>query len=116
MGNVAAILVRTPTQVNAQAASAASFCIAAALCYKNWKNHGQRGQFMPRRKKTRTHKKITGATGAGKSTHLKSIVETIASAGTELPRLVDPLRAMYAELQKTHKPKRKPKARSKRRR
>ncbi len=34
----------------------------------------------------------------------------------ELPKLEGTLRKMYAELQKTHKPKRKPRARTKRRR
>ncbi len=75
---------------------------------------------MPRQKKTRTHKKITGATGTGKPMHVSQAVFEFLKFGVgktdELPKLEGTLRKMYAELQKTHKPKRKPRARTKRRR
>ncbi len=61
---------------------------------------------MPRRKKTRTHKEITGATGAGKSTYLKSIVESVVSTGKPVG-IIDPSN-------RKAKRKPKPKARPKR--
>ena len=69
---------------------------------------------MPRRKKTGTHKKITGATGKGKSTYLRSLVESMKSIVglgkmDEPPKLEKTLRKIDAELQKTPKKPRKQK-------
>ena len=74
---------------------------------------------MPRRKKTRPDKKITGATRTGKPMHVpEPVIESLkfrVGKTDEPPKLEKTLRKMHAELQKTQKRNRKRQAQAKRR-